>query len=96
MTIDDYPARHLPDFLSHLVFFGGSANSNDICLVFPFSTSALLSLLGVGGTSSIFVKPRLLWTSLGNLALLGVKAVATLLAERRILSRIFQSLFLAK
>lgn len=64
-----------------------------------FSTS-LLRVLGVSGTSSILVEPfvdlRTSCTSLGNVDLRGVKALATFLADLRMFSRILQDRFFAK
>jgi len=81
-------ADQRPSFFAHLDCFGGSDISNDDIFELPFSTSLLLVLEVVGGTSSIFVKPLLdllaFCTSLGNVDLLGVNAVATLLADLRI------------
>jgi hypothetical protein len=73
--------------LAHRDCFGGSDISKDDIFELPFSIS-LLRVLGVGGTSSIFVKPLLVrltfCTSFGNVDLLGVNAVTTLLADLRI------------
>ena len=59
-----------------------------------------LVTLGVGGTSSIFVKPLLdrltFCTSFGKVDLLGVKAVATLLADLRIVFLTSHDRFLAR
>lgn len=90
--------HHLPIFLPQPSdFLGGSDISNCISLGLAFSTS---ESFGVFGISLILVKPLvdlLLCTSLGKVDLdLGVKAVATRLADFRILSRICQSLFFAR
>lgn len=67
----------------------------------PFSRSSGLSL-GVGGISSTLVRPLLdrlgarpSLTELGNSERRGVRAVTTLRADLRIVSRTFHSLFLA-
>jgi len=91
-------------FCAHFDFLGGSDNSNDDIFVelpclLPFSISPKSSLnLGVGGTSSILVKPLfdlLFWTSLGNVDRRGVRAVATFLADLRIVLRTSHDRFLA-
>ena len=94
--------RHRPSFFAHRACFGGSDISNDDIFGLPFSISLLL-VLGVGGTSSIFVKPlldllelRTFCTSFGNVDLLGVNAVATLLADLRIVFLTSHDLFLAR
>jgi hypothetical protein len=88
-----------PNFFAHLDCFGGSDNSNDDIFGAPFSISPL-RLLGVGGTSSILVNPLLdllaFCTFLGNVDLLGVNAVATLLADLRIVFLISHDRFLAR
>lgn len=88
----------------HLECFGASDISIEDNLVPPFSSSnpANRWSLGVGGTSSILVKPRLDlrdpcdMTSLGNVVLRGVRAVTTLLADRRIVFLTSHERFLAR
>lgn len=94
--------RHRHSFFAHRDCFGGSDISNDDIFELPFSISLLL-VLGVGGTSSIFVKPlldllelRTFCTSFGNVDLLGVNAVATLLADLRIVFLTSHDRFLAR
>ena len=94
------PCRgHRPNFFAHFDFLGGSVISKDDIFELPFSIS-LLRVRGVGGISSIFVKPLLdllaLCTSFGNVDLLGVNAVATLLADLRIVFRTSHDRFLAR
>lgn len=99
--IRSHPCRqvHLPSFLAHFDCFGGSDISKDVNFGFAFSTSVLL-VLGVFGTSFIFVNPLvdllLLWISFGKVDLLGVRAVATLRADFRMLLRISHDLFFAR
>jgi hypothetical protein len=90
---------HRPNFFAHFDCFGGSLISKELILeLIPFSTSMLTLCLGVLGTSSILVKPLpdLLCTSLGKLDLLGVKAVATLLADLRMVARTSHDRFFAR
>jgi len=91
-----------PNLLPHPLFApgaSGSMNSKADILTFAFSTSLLL-VLGVFGSSSILVRPfvnlRDLRTSFGNVLRRGVSAVATFLADFRIVARISQERFFAK
>jgi len=92
-----------PNLLPHPFFppgRSGSVNSKaDILALVAFSTS-LLPILGEFGTSSILVKPlenlRDLRTSLGNVLLRGVSAVATFLADFRSDARTSHERFFAK
>ncbi len=90
---------HRPNFLAHFDWLGGSDTSNDDIFELAFSMSLLL-VRGVGGTSSIFVNPRfdplVLRTSLGKVDRRGVNAVATFLADLRIVFRTSQDRFLAR
>lgn len=90
---------HLPNFLLHFDFAGGSAISNEDIFGAPFSKSKPRSF-GVGGTSSILVAPLMcllgFWTSFGKVDLLGVSAVATRLADLRIVFRTSHDRFLAR
>ena len=100
LFIKTLPCRgHRPSFFAHFDFFGGSDISKDDIFELPFSISLLL-ILGVGGTSSIFVKPlldrRTFCTSFGKVDLLGVNAVATFLADLRIVFLTSHDRFLAR
>ena len=100
LIIKALPCRgHRPNFFAHFDFFGGSDISKDDIFELPFSISLFL-VLGVGSTSSIFVKPLLerltFCTSFGKVDLLGVNAVATLLADLRIVFLTSHDRFLAR
>lgn len=90
---------YLSVFRPHLANLLGAFISIASALLFAFSRSSVV-ILGVGGTSSIFDMPLefLLGfrTFFGNSDRRGVKAVATRLADFRILARTSQDLFLAR
>ena len=95
-----YPVSFL-SFIAHRELFGGSAISKEDIFEFPFSTSPKRLSLGVGGPSSILVKPLVearlgCSASFGNVERRGVRAVATLLADLRIVFRTSHDRFFAR
>src|SRR4051812_39020131 len=90
---------HLPNFCAHFDFFGGSDISKEDNFELPFSISNPRTF-GVSGISSSLLAPLVdllgCCTSFGNVDLLGVKAVATLLADFRMVLRTSHDRFFAK
>lgn len=95
-----YHSIYLSVLLAHFAEpFGACFNSNEVSFEFAFSKSKLV-IRGVGGTSSIRVRPREVLppslTFFGNSDRRGVKAVATRLADFRMLALTSQDRFFAR